>query len=566
MAESIGNAYLTVKGQPDDASFASAGSSGASSFGSAFQVAAGNLMSDIARTLANALADTFADAFQGYAEFEQLAGGVEKIFDQADISGIMADANNAYKELNMSANEYLASINQTGATFAATMGDQKGYNVARRGMLAIADYASGTGRNLDELNGKYALITRSAASYQSIADQFSGILPATSADFLAQAQAAGYLSSEYTKLTDVPLPEYQEAVTLMLEDGVDAMGLLGNTAAESMETLSGSIAMLKSSWANFITGLFDESADLGQLGNQLMESLGAVFQNVLPRLGILAQNIAENLPTVLANAFAGLGDAVAPMLESAFGTETGARIMGALQGIVDFVQTSVIPFVTDIASQVIPVIEQIVGYVAEAMPGIQTIVSTVMAAIQGVFDTVWPIISGIVLGAVENISLTIQGLGELVGKVSTAFEGIKNAIQNPMETAKNLVKGAIDAIKGFFNFQIKWPHISLPHFAISPAGWSVGDLLQGVIPTLSIQWYAKGGIVDGATLIGAGEAGPEAIVPLTAPNLAPFANAVADALGGRQQGVYIENMTVEANDIDEFILSVNRRLVEMGAM
>lgn len=566
MTESIGNAYLTVKGQPDDASFASAGSSGASSFGSAFQVAAGNLMADIARTLANALADTFADAFQGYAEFEQLAGGVEKIFDQADISGIMADANNAYKELNMSANEYLASINQTGATFAATMGDQKGYDVARRGMLAIADYASGTGRNLGELNGKYALITRSAASYQSIADQFSGILPATSADFLAQAQAAGYLSSEYTKLTDVPLPEYQEAVTLMLEDGVDAMGLLGNTAAESMETLSGSIAMLKSSWANFITGLFDENADLGQLGNQLMESLGAVFQNVIPRLGILAQNIAANLPTVLADAFAGLSDAVAPMLESAFGTETSARIMGALQGIVDFIQTSVIPFATDIASQVIPAIEQIVGYVAEAMPGIQTIVSTVMAAIQGVFDTVWPIISGIVLGAVESISLTIQGLGELVGKVSTAFEGIKNAIANPMETAKGLVKGAIDAIKGFFNFRISWPHIPLPHFGISPAGWSVGDLLKGVIPSLSINWYAKGGIVDGATLIGAGEAGPEAIVPLTAPNLAPFANAVADALGGRQQGVYIQNMTVEANDIDEFILSVNRRLVEMGAM
>lgn len=566
MAESIGNAYLTVKGQPDDASFASAGSSGASSFGSAFQVAAGNLMADIARTLANALGEAFSEAFQSYAEFEQLAGGVEKIFDQADISGIMADANNAYKELNMSANEYLASINQTGATFAATMGDQKGYNVARRGMLAIADYASGTGRNLGELNGKYALITRSAASYQSIADQFSGILPATSADFLAQAQAAGYLSSEYTKLTDVPLPEYQEAVTLMLEDGVDAMGLLGNTAAESMETLSGSIAMLKSSWANFITGLFDENADLGQLGNQLMESLGAVFQNVIPRLGILAQNIAANLPTVLADAFAGLSDAVAPMLESAFGTETGARIMGALQGIVDFVQTSVIPFVTDIASQVIPVIEQIVGYVAEAMPGIQTIVSTVMAAIQGVFDTVWPIISGIVLGAVESISLTIQGLGELVGKVSTAFEGIKNAIANPMETAKNLVKSAIDAIKGFFNFQIKWPHISLPHFSISPAGWTVGQLLEGVIPSLSINWYAKGGIVDGATLIGAGESGPEAIVPLTSPNLAPFANAVADALGGRQQGVYIQNMTVEANDIDEFILSVNRRLVEMGAM
>ena len=565
MAEEIGNAYLTVRAKQDDASFDAAGKSGGSAFGGAFAVAAGNLLADVARSLASALGETLSTAFNNYADFEQLAGGVEKIFDQADTSKIFADANNAYKDLNMSANEYLASINQTGAAFAQTMGDAKGYEVARKGMMAIADYASGTGRDIDELNEKFALITRSTASYQSIADQFAGILPATSADFLAQAQAAGLLSTEYKKLTEVPMDEYQEAVAAMLELGVDNMGLLGNTAKESTETLSGSLAMLKSSWNNFLTGIFDDNADLGQLGENLFASIEAVASNVVPRIGILVSNVFTQLPAVIGEAMQGLSDAVAPALDSVFGEGMGAKVTGAFQGIMDFIGGTVIPFVSGIAEQVIPVVAEIAGYIADAMPAIETIISTAMGAIQGVFDTVWPIVSGIVVDAVGTISTVIQGLADLVGVVQSAFTAIKTAIENPMETAKNIVKSAIDAIKGFFNFKITWPHVPLPHFTISPPGWSIGDLLKGSIPSLSVNWYARGGIVDGATLIGAGEQGPEAIVPLTAPNIKPFADAVADAIGGRG-GIYIENMTVRANDADEFVESMNRQLAALGAM
>jgi phage-related minor tail protein len=54
----------------------------------------------------------------------------------------------------------------------------------------------------------------------------------------------------------------------------------------------------------------------------------------------------------------------------------------------------------------------------------------------------------------------------------------------------------------------------LPHFSISPAGWKISDLLKGTKPSLSVRWFAEGGIVDTPTLFGAGEAGAEAIVPL----------------------------------------------------
>lgn len=242
--------------------------------------------------VAQGFADLTKQAVDAYAEYEQLAGGVAKIFDQADQAAILEDANKAYLDLNLSANDYLAVINQTGAAFAATMGDQAGYEAARKGMLAISDYASGTGRSIDELSEKFALITRSTSSYQSIADQFSGILPATSADFLAQAQAAGFLSEEYTKLTEVPIAEYQQAVTDMLALGVEQMGLAGNTAAETASTVSGSLMALTAQWKNWLVAI-GSGEGVTEATNKLVDTIGVAAQNVVPVLSTILTTLKD---------------------------------------------------------------------------------------------------------------------------------------------------------------------------------------------------------------------------------------------------------------------------------
>jgi hypothetical protein len=238
-----------------------------------------------------AVAGLTKTAIEGYAEYEQLVGGMEKIFSDMDISKIEKDASEAYKTLGMSASEYLAIINDVGASFASTMGDEAGYEAAKKGLTAISDYASGTGKNFNELQQKLAMITRSTSSYQSIADQFSGILPATSEGFLQQAQAAGILSTKYKKLTDVPIAEYQKAVTDMLAEGVDALNLTGNTAAEAATTLSGSVSAMKSAWSNLVTGIADDNANMEELIDNFVQTLvgddsgkGGVINNILPKI------------------------------------------------------------------------------------------------------------------------------------------------------------------------------------------------------------------------------------------------------------------------------------------
>ena len=122
-----------------------------------------------------------------------------------------------------------------------------------------------------------------------------------------------------------------------------------------------------------------------------------------------------------------------------------------------------------------------------------------------------------------DIKLEIESkLNDAKSKATEIFTNIKNDITDKIEEARDKVGEAIDKIKGFFDFEFTWPHIPLPHFKINPDGWVIGDLLKGIKPELSLEFYAKGGIMDDPTIFGmngnrlmvGGEAGPEAIAPI----------------------------------------------------
>jgi hypothetical protein len=132
----------------------------------------------------------------------------------------------------------------------------------------------------------------------------------------------------------------------------------------------------------------------------------------------------------------------------------------------------------------------------------------------------------------------INGFQNIKEKAVNIFNTIKTAITNPIETAKNIIKGVVDQIKGFFNFKVELPKIKLPHFSIKPKGWKIGDLMDGKIPKLGIEWYAKGGVFERPTVFGmngnkamvGGEAGAEAIVPLE--KNTKWLDKIADKLAG----------------------------------
>jgi tape measure domain-containing protein len=138
----------------------------------------------------------------------------------------------------------------------------------------------------------------------------------------------------------------------------------------------------------------------------------------------------------------------------------------------------------------------------------------------------------------------------LKSAVSTIFNAIKGFMQNPVQTAKTAIGKAVDWIMGKFrgmHFDI--PHIKLPHFSIK-GGFSLNP---PKIPSFGVTWGAQGGILDRATLIGAGEAGKEALLPLENKYFKPVATFIGDYLK--------DHMTAHATGRNnaEAVLVVNGR-------
>lgn len=164
------------------------------------------------------------------------------------------------------------------------------------------------------------------------------------------------------------------------------------------------------------------------------------------------------------------------------------------------------------------------------------------------------------VSAVWNTITTVWGgIGD---KVRNIFNGVKDALANPIQTAKDLIKGAIDTIKGFFNITLSFPHIKIPHFTIygGVIPWGIGG--KGTPPSISIDWYKKGGVFNTAQIIGIGEAGREAALPLNEKVYREIARGIAAEAGGTG-GVVIKDCTWvirEEADIDRIAEAINRKV------
>ena len=278
-----------------------------------------------------------------------------------------------------------------------------------------------------------------------------------------------------------------------------------------------------------VTSAWEQIAPIVQAGMQVIQTIiGAVMPVI--------QAAWDGAWGLISSVFAAIWDNI---------SNTVNTVMGVIQGIIQVV-TGIISGDWDaVWSGIKQIFESIVNGILQAganvFNALTSIISSVLTGIYNVWASIWNSvfsvassiwnaissnIGGVVNGIWNNITSTFNSL---VGTVLGIFNSVKEAITNPIETAKNTVGGIIDTIKGFFsNFHIQLPHINLPHFAISPAGWQIGDLLKGSIPSLSIEWYATGGMFNGASIIGVGEAGTEFVVPRDGKHMLPFAQAVSE--------------------------------------
>lgn len=174
----------------------------------------------------------------------------------------------------------------------------------------------------------------------------------------------------------------------------------------------------------------------------------------------------------------------------------------------------------------------IVSTVTTQINAVKTVVTTVFTAIKTTASTIWngiktaisTVVDGIkskVSSAFESVKNTATSLFNGIKSTATSvWNGIKTAIVTPIEAARDKIRSALNAVSGFFSgLKLQLPHIKLPHFRVS----GTLSISPPSVPHLSIDWYKEGGIMtkptvfgmNGSALMAGGEAGSEAILPLS---------------------------------------------------
>ena len=245
--------------------------------------------------------------------------------------------------------------------------------------------------------------------------------------------------------------------------------------------------------ANEFNDSIDDIRSMGSLaftmlGARLAEYLLPVMEKAVDAVGRFVEWLSQLDPRVLAviGAVAGLVAVVGPLL--------------LILGKIAFAISSIMSLAATL------------GVSVAALAGPIGIVIAVIAALIAVGVLLYKNWDTIKAKAIAFKDGLVQTFVNLKNNITSLFNSIKAAIVTPIQSAINTVKGIIDKIKGFFPIKIGkiMSNIQLPHFKLS----GKFDLKTMSVPKLSIDWYKTGGIFDSASVIGVGEAGPEAVVPL----------------------------------------------------
>lgn len=229
-------------------------------------------------------------AVENYGEYEQLVGGVETLFK--DSAGTVEEyAKNAYQTAGLSANEYMETVTSFSASLLQSMGNDTAAAAkkADRAITDMSDNANKMGTDMQSIQNayqgfakqNYTMLDNLKLGYGGTKEEMQRLIDDANALNAAQGNYTNYSIESYADIVDA-------IHTVQTE-----MGITGTTAKEASTTIEGSIGAMKAAYANFVTGLGNDNADISELSSQLIQSVGTVAENVLPVVETVLKNIAE---------------------------------------------------------------------------------------------------------------------------------------------------------------------------------------------------------------------------------------------------------------------------------
>lgn len=426
-------------------------------------------------------------AFDAYAQYEQLAGGVSKLYGTAgksieeyaasvgksvsEVEGeynrlqaaqdlVFKNANDAWKTAGMDANQYMEVATSFSASLINSLG---GDTVAAAqqtdvAMRAISDNVNTFGTNADSVTQafqgfarqNFMMLDNLKLGYAGTKEGMQQLIADANAYAAANGQAA-----------NLSIDSFSDIVTA-IELVQEKQGIAGTTAREAATTIEGSITSLGAAWNNFVAGIGKDGIDLEPLVQNVVEALGNVVHNVVPVAGRIMAWLGSALINAVPQMVQGLGSAITDAL-AGIGIQLPAlnidgqmfdNLNGALDPVIEHFQN-----VSDMLVRVFnnPTVQAGITSIVGSLNDIGNVLTATLAnAIQFIVDISEPFIPVIenlaiaimpvLQGAFEFIAGVLTGLAPILSIVFDVISGLANIIASVLLVAIQALQPYLDVI------------------------------------------------------------------------------------------------------------------------
>lgn len=478
------------------------------------------LMASAIKEAAEALVDLSKQAIQGFAEQEQLIGGVDTLFKTSS-KQVQQYANEAYKTAGLSANEYMETVTSFSASLLQSLGGDtaKAAAYADRAVTDMSDNANKMGTDMASIQNAYQGF---AKQNYTMLDNLKLGYGGTKTEMERLIADASAMTAEQEKLNvavdagDLSFGNIVNAISVMQEH----LGIAGTTAEEAEKTIDGSAKAMKSAWQNLVTGMANENLDLSALIENFVESIQTFLDdNLIPRIQTMVPRMVEAL-TQLVGA---MTPYIAPALQKLLPVIVqgiSALVSGIVQALPAVVSaiSDVIPMIVDqlvtllpqITASGVEIIAALVSGIGENLPAlipaavdaIIAVASTLVANVDKIILAAGDLLSGLIQGLIEAIPRLIYRLPEIIIAITS---GLLKGVGSIIDVGVQLIRGLFEGIKNAGT----WLYNKLRGWVSDVLGWV--KRLFGIHSPSTVFADEIGKFIPPGITVGVEEAMPRAL-------------------------------------------------------
>lgn len=454
--------------------------------------------------LASAATGTIAlgkAALESYSQYEQLVGGVDKLFQDASPK-LQEYAASAYQTAGMSANQYMEQATSFSASLINSLGGdtQKAADMADVAMRAMSDNVNTFGSSMEDVQNAFQGFSKQNFT---MLDNLKLGYGGTKEEMQRLISDANEYAASIGEASDLSIDSFADIVQA-IELIQEKQHIAGTTAREAATTIEGSVNMAKAAWQNWVTELGKDNADMGKLTTQLVDSVTTAASNIVPRIAVIAgaamAAISEQLPSAVEQIGASLSG-YAPTLGASVMSLIGTVAQMAMEyaptallAIVGAITAFLTEYSPTLLESALTMFLAIVQALTESGPQIMAALMVVLQSLVQLCINNMPAMLDAALGLVGMLLQAIVDYGpqilvQLLLLLASLVVAIGMKVGEFFDGGGQLIEGLLMGAQAFFDQVSAW-------FG------SIGDMILGAVGDLGNLLVDAGKSVIGGFLGG----------------------------------------------------------------